>query len=178
MKKFVTGMLSLCLLFAAAAPAFAVDEPVDVATSIILDAEYIPAEEIIEEGVVDPEGAEIPGDSGIMPCASAHSFSTKTLGNSKPSDMTLTMKDLVWQTNATFTISGTCTKPTAKLSFELYRKVDGKWVRVALRSGVSCTSNGAFEWSTSYGADGDYGLKVWHNLDADDVVKITGNLIY
>ena len=52
MKKFVTGMLSLCLLFAAAAPAFAVDEPVDVATSIILDAEYIPAEEIVEEGVV------------------------------------------------------------------------------------------------------------------------------
>ena len=178
MKKFVTGMLSLCLLFTVAAPAFAMDESVDAETSIIVDAEYIPVEEIVEEGVVDPEGAELPGDSGIMPFASAHSFSTKTLGNSQPSGMTLTMKDLVWQTGATFTISGTCTKPTAKLTFELYRKVDGEWIRVARKANVSCTSNGAFEWSTSYGADGDYGLKAWHNLDADDVVKITGNLIY
>ena len=145
----------------------------------VTDAEYIPVElEVAEEIVPDFESEGISENSGMMPRASVHSFSTKTLENSKPSNMTLTMRDLVWQTNATFTISGTCTKPTAKLSFELYRKVDGEWIRVARKTGVSCTSNGSFEWSTSYGADGDYGLKVWHNLDADDVVKITGNLIY
>lgn len=111
----------------------------------------------------------------VAPRASNHPFDNISLGTSRPSGMTFTMNNVVFQNYATIGVSGTCSKPGTVLSFELYRKVSGSWVLIS--SSQRVTSNqgtGIFSWSTSYGASGEYGIKAWGATSC----SISGNLIY
>lgn len=118
------------------------------------------------------EGEEALGEN-VTPRADIHPFANKMLQISKPNTMTFPKRNITYQPYATIDIIGTCDRAGATLYFELYQYVNGDPVRISYSS-VKVASGGVFEWSSSYGASGDYAIKVW----ADDFCSISGNLIY
>jgi hypothetical protein len=112
----------------------------------------------------------------VTPRASSHWFSNVSIGNSKPSDMTFTCEDVVYQRLSYIVVSGTASKTSATLSAEVYRLYNGEWVRVGVYSNIS-GSNGQFSFSHPIGADGDYGIKIWHDLSNVNIT-IAGNITY
>ena len=108
--------------------------------------------------------------------ASAHRFTNVSIGSSKPSDMTFICEDVVYQRLGSIIVSGSASKTSATLSAEVYRLYNGEWTRVGSYSNIS-GSNGQFSFSHPLGTDGDYGIKIWHDLPGS-TVTISGNLTY
>ena len=98
------------------------------------------------------------------------------IGSSKPSDMTFICEDVVYQRLGSIIVSGSASKTSATLSAEVYRLYNGEWTRVGSYSNIS-GSNGQFSFSHPLGTDGDYGIKIWHDLPGS-TVTISGNLTY
>ena len=108
--------------------------------------------------------------------ASAHRFTNVSIGSSKPSDMTFICEDVVYQRLGSIIVSGSASKTSATLSAEVYRLYNGEWTRVGSYSNIS-GSNGQFSFSHPLGTDGDYGIKIWHDLPGS-TVTISGNRTY
>ena len=92
------------------------------------------------------------------------------------SDMTFICEDVVYQRLGSIIVSGSASKTSATLSAEVYRLYNGEWTRVGSYSNIS-GSNGQFSFSHPLGTDGDYGIKIWHDLPGS-TVTISGNLTY
>lgn len=116
--------------------------------------------------------AHQPKENGI-PRAASHWFESIAIPSTRPSSMNLTMDNVVFEDYAKIEIDGQCSESYATLHLELYKYVDNNPVRI---STAMCTTGaeGDFRWSSSYGSDGEYGIKVWGKTSC----TISGNFIY
>lgn len=106
--------------------------------------------------------------------SAVHSFSRISLGTSRPNEMTFPQRHIAYQPYATIDVVVTCDRPSAQLDFELYQYCNSEPVCISSSMKVKPNRGGLAEWSTSYGADGDYAIKIW----AEQPCSIAGNLIY
>jgi hypothetical protein len=106
----------------------------------------------------------------------SHWYGDTTIGNSVPSDMTFVCENVIYQDQGAIVVAGTARKTSANLSAEVYRLCDGEWESVGVYSDIS-GYNGLFSFSQPIDADGDYGIKIWHDLPNVNM-DIACNLIY
>jgi beta-lactamase regulating signal transducer with metallopeptidase domain len=106
----------------------------------------------------------------------SHWYGDTTIGNSVPSDMTFVCENVIYQDRGAIVVAGTARKTSANLSAEVYRLCDGEWESVGVYSDIS-GYNGLFSFSQPIDADGDYGIKIWHDLPNVNM-DIACNVIY
>jgi beta-lactamase regulating signal transducer with metallopeptidase domain len=106
----------------------------------------------------------------------SHWYGDTTIGNSVPSDMTFVCENVIYQNQGAIVVAGTARKTSANLSAEVYRLCDGEWESVGVYSDIS-GYNGLFSFSHPIDADGDYGIKIWHDLPNVNM-DIACNVIY
>ena len=198
MKKSMAWILSIITLFSLTIPATA-KEPISPdmqlnSVECYIDATYStnpdgstsvlfqPSARTTPAGASNAikEASELNPSSSLFtgtPRASSYPFYYLRLGWKKPADyMTITCEKVVHQSRGSIVITGTANKTAATLSAEVYRKYNGEWVRVGVYPNIS-GSNGKFSFTHPIGADGDYGIQIWHDLP-NEYVYINGNLIY
>jgi hypothetical protein len=177
-KRSILGILIVAMMFSFVFPSGAVFTEDKVSDTVVFGDTNKEVSDTVIFGSADKDisdTVEISDEQNALPRASNHTFSDVWLGTSRPSSMTFTMNDIVFQKNGTIVVSGTTSKPGTVFSCELYKKVSGNWVLISSAQRVdSSQSTGTFSWSTSYGANGDYGIKMW----GDTACSISGNLIY
>jgi len=198
MKKSMAWILSIITLFSLTIPATA-KEPISPdmqlnSVECYIDATYStnpdgstsvlfqPSARTTPAGASNAikEASELNPSSSLFtgtPRASSSRFiNVKLLDGRTVSKMTFTCEDVVFQPRSSIVVTGTADKIAATLSAEVYRKYNGEWVRVGVYPNIS-GSNGKFSFTHPIGADGDYGIQIWHDLP-NEYVYINGNLIY
>lgn len=101
---------------------------------------------------------------------------TRNITDQKPADMTFDLGDVVYQQYERISLTAFAHTVGAVYSAEVYQYCNNQWILVGTYPNISIPNSG-LDFSHAIGADGRYGIKIWHNLSGE-TIQVTGNLTY